>query len=190
MPIKEGSVLRLADQEFIVKRICQRFSDLDAYQQDQLRTLSDIELNDNINLAHSCLHKQPSRLNPQKTPLKLQKTPLKENRSPVLKGSKLIMEKTLPKVESMSSVGDQEESCRVCFGRDGGENNPLLSLCRCSGSVKSIHYQCLRKWVSTRSKHISRGSYEYYEYNLSCDLCKQQIDRVISHQGRRYAVYS
>jgi hypothetical protein len=166
--LQEGSVIRLADSEFVIKKICQSFSDIDGLQ-DHLRTLSDIDLTDNINLANSCLRSQ---------------------QSPLLKRSKLG--RTLPKVESVCSLNaDQEgEFCRVCFGRESDERNPLLNLCRCAGSVKNIHYLCLKRWISTKSKHSSAGTYEYYEYDLSCDLCRQKIDKVIVHAGRRYAVYS
>jgi hypothetical protein len=56
--------------------------------------------------------------------------------------------------------------------------------------VKNIHYLCLKRWISVRSKHLSSGAYEYYEYDLSCDLCRQRIDKVVLHKGKRYAVYS
>lgn len=164
LALQEGSVVRLADREFVIKKICQRFSDIDL--QENLRTVSDIDLADNINLAGSCLrvHQSPQRLQ---------------------------AEKSLQKMGSACSLEGQEgEFCRVCFGREEGERNPLLSLCQCAGSVKHIHYLCLKRWISARSKHLSGGAYEYYEYDLSCDLCRQRIDKVILHRGKRYPVYS
>lgn len=93
-------------------------------------------------------------------------------------------------MSSASLVSVEEgDFCRVCFGRDGGDRNPLLSLCQCAGSVKNIHYGCLKRWISTKSKHFSSPAYEYYEYDLSCDLCKQRIDKTITHKGKRYVVY-
>lgn len=169
LPLQEGSIIRLADKEFIIKKICQRFSDIDGYQEN-LKTLSDIDITDNINLANSCL---------------------KSHQSPYLKRSLLIVDKSIPKMDSVSSLNAEEgEFCRVCFGREGGERNPLLNLCKCAGSVRNIHYLCLKRWISTKSKHVSSDAYEYYEYDLSCDLCKQRIDKVILHGGKRYAVYS
>jgi hypothetical protein len=90
--VQEGSVIRLADCEFVIKKICQRFSDLDL--QENLRTLSDIDLMENINLANSCLraHQSPSRLQ---------------------------VEKSLQKAGSACSI-EGEDFCRVCFGREEG----------------------------------------------------------------------
>lgn len=131
----------MADQEFVIKKICQRFTDIDGFQEN-MKTLSDIDITDNINLANSYL---------------------KSHQSPFLKRSKML-EKSMPKIDSVSSINADcdGELCRVCFGRDAGERNPLLNLCRCSGSVKSIHYLCLKRWINTKSKHISSGAYEYY----------------------------
>lgn len=135
MPLQEGSILRMADCQFVIKKICQRFSDIDL--QDNLKTLSDIDIAENINLGNSCLraHQSPCRLQ---------------------------LDKSMMKINSSTSLEGEAEFCRVCFGREGGERNPLLNLCKCAGSVKHIHYQCLKRWVSTRSKHLSGGAYEYY----------------------------
>ncbi|XP_039610819.1 E3 ubiquitin-protein ligase MARCHF11 [Polypterus senegalus] len=47
-------------------------------------------------------------------------------------------------------------SCRICF--QGAEQGELLYPCRCDGSVRYTHKQCLLKWIS------ERGSW-------SCELC-------------------
>ncbi|KAJ8397365.1 hypothetical protein AAFF_G00439140 [Aldrovandia affinis] len=47
-------------------------------------------------------------------------------------------------------------SCRICF--QGAEQGDLLNPCRCDGSVRYTHQQCLLKWIS------ERGSW-------TCELC-------------------
>ncbi|MBN3280074.1 MARHB ligase, partial [Polyodon spathula] len=47
-------------------------------------------------------------------------------------------------------------SCRICF--QGSEQGELLNPCRCDGSVRYTHQQCLLKWIS------ERGSW-------TCELC-------------------
>ncbi|XP_029109411.1 E3 ubiquitin-protein ligase MARCH11 [Scleropages formosus] len=47
-------------------------------------------------------------------------------------------------------------SCRICF--QGAEQGQLLNPCRCDGSVRHTHQQCLLKWIS------ERGSW-------TCELC-------------------
>ena len=51
----------------------------------------------------------------------------------------------------------EESECRVC--RDTGtESEPLLSPCKCDGSIKFVHESCLLRWLSV--KKID-----------SCELC-------------------
>jgi hypothetical protein len=40
-------------------------------------------------------------------------------------------------------------SCRICFN-ECEEDNPLISPCRCSGSLKFIHYNCLKSWLESK----------------------------------------
>ena len=46
----------------------------------------------------------------------------------------------------------QEEHCRYCFKNSFSEVDPLLSLCKCAGSVKYIHLGCLRTWMNSKAE--------------------------------------
>jgi E3 ubiquitin-protein ligase MARCH6 len=59
-----------------------------------------------------------------------------------------------------SNMGDKEEAdtCRICRG-EGTADEPLFYPCKCSGSIKYVHQECLMEWLShTQKKH--------------CELCK------------------
>jgi hypothetical protein len=43
------------------------------------------------------------------------------------------------------------------------EEHKLISPCRCSGSVKFIHEECLKTWIASHLEDIEKGS---------CELCK------------------
>ncbi|PRP85395.1 hypothetical protein PROFUN_06941 [Planoprotostelium fungivorum] len=59
---------------------------------------------------------------------------------------------------NMNSNHEDEELCRVC--RSGREvNRPLFFPCRCNGSIKYIHQDCLITWLSHSGKEF-------------CELCK------------------
>jgi hypothetical protein len=58
--LQEGSIIKLADKEFTIKKICQHFNDLDGFEEN-IKTLSDIDITDAINLANSCFKSQQSR---------------------------------------------------------------------------------------------------------------------------------
>ncbi|KAL2130747.1 hypothetical protein VTI74DRAFT_5985 [Chaetomium olivicolor] len=50
------------------------------------------------------------------------------------------------------------DTCRICRG-DGSPEEPLFYPCRCSGSIKYVHQDCLMEWLShSQKKH--------------CELCK------------------
>lgn len=56
-----------------------------------------------------------------------------------------------------SAAGDVD-SCRICRG-EGTPGEPLFYPCKCSGSIKYVHQDCLMEWLShSQKKH--------------CELCK------------------
>lgn len=53
---------------------------------------------------------------------------------------------------------DDVDTCRICRG-EGSEEEPLFYPCKCSGSIKFVHQNCLMEWLShSQKKH--------------CELCK------------------
>ncbi|KAF2032147.1 RING finger membrane protein [Setomelanomma holmii] len=53
---------------------------------------------------------------------------------------------------------DEADTCRICRG-EGSADEPLFYPCKCSGSIKYVHQECLMEWLShTQKKH--------------CELCK------------------
>lgn len=54
-------------------------------------------------------------------------------------------------------MGDAD-TCRICRG-EGSDGEPLFHPCKCSGSIKYVHQDCLMEWLShSQKKH--------------CELCK------------------
>lgn len=37
--------------------------------------------------------------------------------------------------------------CKICWDADQTRTNPLLNSCKCDGSVRYIHYECLKFWL-------------------------------------------
>ena len=53
---------------------------------------------------------------------------------------------------------DEPDTCRICRG-EGAQEEPLFYPCKCSGSIKFVHQNCLMEWLShSQKKH--------------CELCK------------------
>jgi len=53
---------------------------------------------------------------------------------------------------------DEADTCRICRG-EGTTDEPLFYPCKCSGSIKFVHQECLMEWLSHSQKKY-------------CELCK------------------
>ncbi len=62
--------------------------------------------------------------------------------------------------------------CRICL--DPGEyTNPLITPCKCSGSVKYIHLNCLKTWLAKRLNVVKTQCCVTINWvALSCEMCK------------------
>ena len=78
--------------------------------------------------------------------------------------------------------------CRICFCDGNFEgNNPLISPCKCSGSVKYIHLYCLRKWLTSKiTTKISSNNdiYCYVFKSLKCEICQSIIPEIAEFRGK------
>ena len=61
-------------------------------------------------------------------------------------------------VKSKPGSSEEADTCRICRG-EGSKEEPLFYPCKCSGSIKFVHQNCLMEWLShSQKKH--------------CELCK------------------
>ena len=51
--------------------------------------------------------------------------------------------------------------CRICH--EGDCEEPLLTVCKCLGSIKHVHHSCLLNWISRSG-------------DLTCELCKYDYE--------------
>ncbi len=70
-------------------------------------------------------------------------------------------------------------TCRICLseGEFFGEN-PLINPCNCTGSVRFIHINCLKKWLTSKVliKSSSEENVHIYSFKaFECELCKSII---------------
>ncbi|KAI9861773.1 MAG: hypothetical protein M1813_005122 [Trichoglossum hirsutum] len=57
-----------------------------------------------------------------------------------------------------SGGSNEQDTCRICRG-EGSATEPLFYPCKCSGSIKFVHQECLMEWLlHSQKKH--------------CELCK------------------
>ena len=53
----------------------------------------------------------------------------------------------------------EKKNCRICMCSKEKKGNPLIHPCKCCGSLKWIHKECLLKWITTSN-------------NYECPQCK------------------
>jgi hypothetical protein len=72
-------------------------------------------------------------------------------------------------------------SCRICFGSESTEDNPLMeSPCKCIGSVRLVHKNCLLRWLRTKvKKRVTMIAQTFYWKRPRCDVCQEYYpDRI------------
>lgn len=69
-----------------------------------------------------------------------------------------------------------EKLCRICFRTDDCVEDPLFTPCKCAGSMRYIHFNCLKEWL--KNKLVTKEtnySYSFTLKNLECELCKTPL---------------
>lgn len=56
------------------------------------------------------------------------------------------------------------QCCRICYG--SSDDEPLITPCKCSGTMKYIHQTCLMTWLRSGSKQceVCKESYRFRKY--------------------------
>lgn len=74
--------------------------------------------------------------------------------------------------------------CRICLGEDHTATNPLISPCKCSGTMSHIHLACLQEWLDSK-RTIKQSEYitTYSWKNLDCELCKAKFQGKVFQDG-------
>jgi len=62
-----------------------------------------------------------------------------------------------------SLINDKNINCRICLDGEDINKGKLISPCKCMGSVKFIHENCLKFWVLNNQRVVLK--------KLSCELC-------------------
>ncbi|KAI9692694.1 MAG: hypothetical protein M1820_009444 [Bogoriella megaspora] len=80
--------------------------------------------------------------------------PSKSNDSPDIMNDPAYATNT----EKSEKGSEDVDTCRICRG-EGTEDEPLFYPCKCSGSIKFVHQDCLMEWLS-------------HSHKKHCELCK------------------
>ena len=84
---------------------------------------------------------------------------------------------------------DGEVLCRICLSSDEEEDDPLISPCKCKGSMSSLHFSCLKTWLHGKVHYKETERVNSYNWKfLECELCKTRLKDTIIHKGKELHV--
>ena len=87
--------------------------------------------------------------------------------------------------------------CRICYRDQSDDKDPLISPCICKGSMKYIHYKCLKNWLNSKIENDINNnnndsdkinSITYKRKDISCELCKEILPDYIKHNNLYYNI--
>ena len=90
--------------------------------------------------------------------------------------------------ETIAEVSTEKDAtCRFCLCGPINENNPLISPCKCAGTMGHIHIECLQQWISSKiTTNETENSVMKYVKSIHCELCKMKLPFIISANNRCY----
>ena len=101
-------------------------------------------------------------------------------------------ENTQDSEESDCEIPNERENgvCRICLYDDSDSQNPLISPCSCSGSMRYIHLGCLQQWLTSRM--ISRNTENCMTYSwksIDCEICKTTFPFSLGGSGENSELF-
>ena len=97
----------------------------------------------------------------------------------------------LEEKQKKKSTDFPSRCCRICYLEEETESNPLIQPCLCSGSLKYIHLDCLKKWIGTRNWTRVENNENVCIYlikEIDCELCKNKLPDYIRHKNKLYKI--
>ncbi|NXM80207.1 MARH7 ligase, partial [Oenanthe oenanthe] len=80
----------------------------------------------------------------------------------------------LQKIKESLLLEDSEDEegdlCRICQMSSASSDNLLIQPCKCTGSLRYVHQECMKKWLQSK---INSGS--SLEAVTTCELCKEKL---------------
>ena len=114
---------------------------------------------------------------------------LKLNKPISQKKIKNNSDSTTSSIKKLKIKKKNKKICRICYCSKNKKENPLIYPCKCDGSMKYIHYKCLKNWIN--SKIFEENSKDdsiitYNEQILKCELCQENFPEFIELNGEKY----
>lgn len=78
--------------------------------------------------------------------------------------------------------------CRFCWIGEQTEENPIIGSCKCAGSIKYIHFKCLKLWLDSKvNKKNDTDCHSTLNWKtFECELCKLPYPYTFMFKGKRW----
>ena len=93
------------------------------------------------------------------------------------------------KENSNNFIENKENLCKICYSDENNSENPLLHLCKCKGDLEYSHYNCIKKFLSTKLNIIQNKKQtviSYYINSFNCEICKTPYPLTIKLKNKIY----
>jgi E3 ubiquitin-protein ligase DOA10 len=90
-------------------------------------------------------------------------------------------------------TSDDSHHCRFCWGQDTSTENPIMTPCKCAGSVGLIHYDCLKRWLETKvniKSHNNNSVKSYIWKTFECEICKSPYPYSFKQMDTLYKLFT
>lgn len=85
------------------------------------------------------------------------------------------------------SMKTQRDMCRICYRCDSDIDDPLISPCQCTGSIKYIHYKCLQSAIASKLNVFQNEFCKLVTWkNYQCEICKCEYPTCLQYKNRKY----
>ncbi|CAI2386918.1 unnamed protein product [Moneuplotes crassus] len=172
--LTDGDIIKFGRVRFRVKRIinCKR-------NKSSMGRMVKYDPQFDVSMNEMLVNKFTSRVSPQADQLSRSKSIESNSIAYGCIEEDTIQEK-IAKIQQAKGQEDfdkirKEAQCRICLGEEEDsdiEENPLISPCKCTGTLQYIHLDCLKKWLDSKIySKLSEYTYSYNWKNLVCELC-------------------
>lgn len=104
----------------------------------------------------------------------------KSNEMDEVNATKIFEDQPKQKAPAFTSAeekakGDSNDAlcCRICLSEEAGVDDPFVSLCSCTGTMKLVHLRCLQHWLKSRLQvKKTDTTATYFWKTFECELCK------------------
>ena len=166
--IKEGDIIKLGRVRLKFDKICIKNNSI---EQNKINILKQ-----NTNNVHNNSYYNLNLSNNNIT-----------NVNQSLNESKISNDKNIHENINEESSSNHKYYCRICYRSDSDIENPLISPCKCSGSMQYIHYKCLKHFIDIKMQKKADENFKFYTWkNFECEICKYEYPKYLKYKNTIY----